>query len=328
MEPSPPVNTGNDTSTTQRLAQDEQGKVIPKTTGEKGFDGVRFTLGEGFILGLTAVLAYIGKYGPDTNFNILKKMDKGIFDALMSEKLPIKNWDNGERFAGAVASTTTFMHGGNAFAFVMKWLQERKEHIVTYFNTKFGKPGEVEAGRERLAAQEKETWGDIIKGRLVSWGIVFTSFFGADMIAGKDAAGVRRFDKFENMVGKWVAGFTHEGKEIIANTSKENVMGELGHSKSFRFGKILALDVFATTAALAIWTTISKFSAISRKKKRIAGNIEESIPMVSNLPPDVTLDETSDKALAPSHATRLGPRPADYRALAEQQPQGVGIAAS
>ena len=43
----------------------------------------------------------------------------------------------------------------------------RKEKIVDGINERWGKPGEVEISKERLKHQEKETWGDIIKGR--SW---------------------------------------------------------------------------------------------------------------------------------------------------------------
>ena len=94
------------------------------------------------------------------------------------------------------------------------------------------------------------------------------------MLAGTDKNGMRKFDKYEAQFGKWAASKTETGKAILANFAKDAPMTKelataLEGSRSFRFGKILALDIYATTAALAIWTTVSKFSAILRSRKGV-----------------------------------------------------------
>ena len=297
----------------------------PKTTGEKWFNGLRFAIGEVGVLGLTALIATESRYGRDTWAggipNIFKKMQAG-FEKLL-KPLADKGGDKAV-IAGALASTMVTFHGGNVYIPVYKGIQDNKENIVTYFNKTHGKPGEVEAGRERLRHQTKENWGDVVKGRLAAFAIVFTSFLSADLIAGKDAKGARRFDTFSEKFGEKISLLTKEGKNVAAIADTTLRKEALEASKSYRFGKILALDIYATTAAIALWTTISKLSAIVRgKKSREAaqereGFIEGQQAVIPNL--DFAPEATEAKS-KPSFAARVGEPAQDYRKLA-QQPAG------
>ena len=319
-----------------------------KTTGEKWFDALRFGLGEGIILGLTAAIAYVARYGRDSYAgipNILKKGQQWITRKLMPEaalrgETPLSDNDALKaRIAGAFASTTVLMHGGNFFIPVMKFLQDRKEHIVTFLNAHFGKPGEVEAGKKRVEHQTKESWGDVIKGRIGSWLLVFTSFIGADLIAGKDRNGQYRFDKFEEKFGRLVAGMTPKGKDI-ANVPVSEALTDLqSANKTYRFGKILALDFYATTAAVALWTTISKLSAIARgrKERAIEKSAEEKVAVEEAVIKEAVM-ETDKPVLTRANALSAQPAPKSfasrthgktgYRALAEREPAASHIGIS
>ena len=236
----------------------------PKTTGERQYDIFQFLTGKVYIVVISAVLAYVAKYGPDhygSVPNYLKQWQsevKTFFD---------KKIGTGDNFrghlSGAATSTTLTMWGGNLFAPVLKALENRKEDIVTYFNKRNGKPGEVEAGHERLKDLPKQNWMDIIKGRFVGWFIVAGSFISAYEIFGKNkTTGVDRFDQYESWFGRKMAGLTQSGKEILKSPLQEG----LEEHNAYRFGKIVALDFFATSAAILIWNAISRSSA----KKRMA----------------------------------------------------------
>ncbi len=328
----------------------------PKTTGEKWFSRIRFASGEVVVLGLTAAIAYIAspKYGPDKFGpvpNFLKKTSAWIEKKLLYNKLlPLsEKGEFGAILAGALAGSTILVHGGNMYVPVYKALQDRKGKIVDSVNKRWGKPGELEAGREHLKHQTKETWGDIIKGRFAAWGVVFASFLSADLIAGKDKSGKRRFTRFEESFGELFSKVTKRGREIAKEPNKVLRMELLEENKSFRFGKILALDIYATTAAIALWTAISKFSAIVRGKKKReareekaafsagkqAGAEEEKILLTTAEPApakavtaedmssiktqslgDVTPPAVPEK----TYASRMGGKPADFRTRAEAEP--------
>jgi hypothetical protein len=319
-------------------AQQEQATLNPpKTTGEKWFDRIRFVIGETTVLGLTAALAFIAspeygpaKIGPVKNY--LKTFTRWTENKLLNNSiLPLaERGPFGARLAKSIASTTVLVHGGNLYIPVYAAIQNRKEKIVNAINARWGKPGEVEAGEERLKHQTKETLGDIVKGRLGSWLIVFASFFGADMIAGKDMKDPHqryRFDKFEDKFGRWVAGFTREGKEIAKIPISEKLPEAMLANKTYRFGKILALDIYATTAAIAIWTTISRLSAVVRGKKAremseekeafVAGRqsaISEGPRMAE------TQSAVPQQEKKPSYASRVNAPAGSYRAMAEKEP--------
>jgi hypothetical protein len=305
---------------------------LEKTTGEKWFKVLRFAVAEAVILTLTAAIAFVAwhgkdKYGPVPNY--LKRMQKK-FESLIipasakdanGEILKEKKNDLGILFGVAAAGTMVTFHGGNLFAPVMKGMQDKREDIVTAINKRWGKPGEVERSHERLKHEAKETWGDVIKGRIAAWLTVFVSFFAGDIIAGTDKEGLRRFEKFTTRVGRKVAGITggEEGKHIAEMPLRELIESP-PKNKSYLFGKILALDVFATTAAIAIWTTISKISAMLRHEK-------------SDMHREVFADAVADaqkstaagapqesNALPVSHMAKLGERPVNYRTLAEREP--------
>jgi hypothetical protein len=245
---------------------------LPKTTGEKRYNFLKFVTAEAFILAATAGIAYISRYGKDSYKgipNYLQRFQTWFEEDLLTKKIPLSERDEiGKLTAGALASALVTIHGGNLFAPAMKWFENSKHRIVDYFNRRSGKEGELEIGQERLKAEPRQTWGDVIKGRLAAFSIVFTSFFSASLIAGKDQqSGVRRFDKIEDWFGKKLAGFTKEGPEIAKLSIADRLNKAKLTNKTYKFGRILALDIYATTAAILIWNAISRVSARKRKNR-------------------------------------------------------------
>lgn len=252
-----------------------------KTTGEKGYDVFQFLVGKAWIMFFTAVIAYVAKYGKDTYHvgqtkipNYFQRFQKWFEHKMLHNKvIPLsKKGEPGHIVAGALANTMVLFHGGNIFAPVMKWLENSKEDISNYFNKKFGKPGEEEIAHERLKELPKQTWGDIVKGRLAGWAIVFTSFVTAAIVVGKNKKiGMHRFDIYEEGFGRWLAGWTKKGRDLGLGWRKPPVHQPLTKAqdanKMYRFGKIVALDVYATSAALVIWNWVSRALAKNRKDK-------------------------------------------------------------
>jgi len=277
-----------------------------KTTGEKMYGWLKFGVAEVFILIATAIIAYWARHGEDKWYNVFKQIQK-LSDAVFSPLKKIgkdgsKTREVGKVLSVAAASTMVTFHGGNAFAPAMKWFDNKKNDIVNSFNKLFGKPGELEIGQERLKDDPKQSWGDVIKGRLVAWGIVFTSFVSAMLLVGKSTKNKDyHFNNFEEWFAHKFAGLTKGGKELTR----------------YHFGKILALDIYATTAAILIWNVISELSAKMRQKKPVE-KVPETPPAVE-FPPTLTQEspehnytETiqprkrpSAKAPAPSHADKI-----------------------
>ena len=102
---------------------------------------------------------------------------------------------------------------------------------------------------------------------------------------------------------------------------------ELAANKTYRFGKILALDIYATTAAIALWTIISRFSALSRGRK--TRELKEEREAFAAGRQSAIAEETRDTGSPgvatqedkkPSYASRMNAPAESYRALAEKEP--------
>lgn len=298
-------------------------KDPPKTTGEKWFHALRFGIAETVIMGLTAVIAFESSKHGRNNFGPIPNYLKRAEQKFEQWVQPLaRRGENGAIVAGALASTMITFHGGNLFAPVMKWLQDNQEKIVTAINKKHGKPGEVEAGQQRLEHRTKETWGDILKGRVASWLMVFTAFVGADMVAGKNAAGKRHFEAFQEKFAEKLTKIVRPGQPV-------NTAGKL-----FQYNKIIALDIFATTAAVLLWTSVAKFSAIMRGRKsreaveeREAFNAgRQSVLNEEAQASSKSKDEpTASQESKTLHASRLGERPTGYRAMAEREAAATSV---
>jgi hypothetical protein len=279
---------------TAKAQQAASAKELPRTTGEKWFSIFRFAVGEVTIVFITAVLAYVARYGKDTIAgipNYLRQFDQWMTKTLLDNKtFPLR--DKGERanrMVGAIVNTTILMQGGNVFVPIMKGLENRKEKIVTFVNKRWGKPGEVEIGQQRVRAQPQQSWGDIIKGRFVSWLTVFVSFMGIDTIAGKNKEGKYWLDVIEESIASKTAYLTAKGRQIASIPDKKQREATYNANNTYRFGKILALDIYATAASLLVWIGLGEYLAKKRGKDAVKAEPEFADPL-EDIAKDIVLD--------------------------------------
>ncbi|MFM9890030.1 MAG: hypothetical protein ACKVOE_05210 [Rickettsiales bacterium] len=153
-----------------------------------------------------------------------------------------------EGVADAAVTTSILMQGGTLMLLPVHWLEKRRTGIVAWFNEKFG-----DTTDRTMIAQEvpEQTWGSLVKGRLVAWAVVFSAMFGAEW-ALKD-----NFKAFSANTGSWVA------KQFGVPAAARNESSLL-----YRYGKLGALDAFATLASSVILYASSKFFAQRREEQR------------------------------------------------------------
>lgn len=246
---------------------------LPKTPGEKFYDVLQFTVGKAMIIVVTAALAYTARYGKDSYRgvpNYLKKFQNWFHERLITHAVEPLNGsgEQARRAAAAAANTMIICHGGNAFAPVMKWMENSREEIANWYNRRWGTPEDIALTHERLKDTPKQSWGDIIKGRTIAWGAIFGSFLAVDAAVGKDKkTGMYHFDKYEEWFGRKMAGLTKAGKELAAAPMSKALSTAQAGNKLYRFGKIVALDFYATSAAIVVWNFISRSSAKKRHEQ-------------------------------------------------------------
>jgi len=228
---------------------------LPKTKGEKIFGVTRFFIAEVVILAATALLAYYDKHhkGPNGEPNFLNRMTKGTSNFL-GEKLKLPKF-----VANSAANMMFLSWGGNIFAPVMLMMDRKKKEIVTYFNEKYSTPEETERAKKTIDQEPKPNLWDVIKGRFTAMVIVMGSFLAADKLLGTDKEGMNRFAKYEDKFGRFI-------HKLFGDKNSPLPMQE---TKSYRYGSILALDIYATTASVTSWIAANKFfSALKQKKEK------------------------------------------------------------
>lgn len=271
----------------------EQAIRTSSSRGEKLFDWLTYggVAGVGTFL-LTIPVAYWAKYGSGA------KMFEKASGYLVKQGLS-------PRISEEMVMTTALMQGGNLTIIPVKMLENRKPQIVDYFNDRLGDS----SGKASVEEDPKQTWSSLIKSRIVAWLSVFTGFRVAGSIFGAD-----KFAAFEESFAKNVVC-----KPLGKPTHIRGV--ETPH---FRYGKIAALDVFATAAATAILYTGSRFFA-KRNEHWHAENTNTtaaSVPTAaaSQAPAVQPSTAESERGIsfterlpAPSSKPAIKPRDTDYR---------------
>ncbi len=171
--------------------------------------------------------------------------------------------------------TTALMQGGNLGILPIKIAEDNKIESVEKISKIIGEDVDLET----IKQQEKQTWNSIIKARIAAWIAVFSGFkIGSYLI------GEKNFAEFENSTARYVCKIfdkkTHiAGKETVA----------------FKYGKIAALDIFATAAASILLYVGSKFFA-----KQKAAKQQKSTEQVSTAENNAAaiIDSTNDSISA------------------------------
>ncbi len=224
----------------------KDGQVLPSkptSKGEKWFDWMTYG-GVNFVGTFIATIpiAYALKYGKGA-----KWYQKG------ADWLTKKGVSHGH--AENILLTTATMQGGNVAVFPVKYLEDRKAKIVSWFNEKLGEPD----ASEDIKREADQTWPSLIKSRLVAWGITFGSFTAAGMAFGK------KFEEYGDKFAKKMCDImkkpTHLIDPKVLKTITDAKKLEKLESKAFRYGKLGAVDVYATAASATILYVASRFFA-------------------------------------------------------------------
>jgi len=245
----------------------EPAKAPARTHGDKLFDRWIYAglNGVGTFI-LTIPLAYWGDHG---------KGQKAFKNA--AEKL--ETWGMNPKNAETVVRTSTLGIGGTVMVLPV-WVAEHfRKPIVGWFNQNFGSDKDKTAEVENTAPQ---TVASLLKGRVVAWLAVFSGFklFGYGAKAAGHPEALQNFEtKFGEGAMKLLGKPTHDFAALEKETASivaagENVAEKLAkatakhETKAFRFAKIGALDVFATTAATSILYVTSRIFAKRRAEHR------------------------------------------------------------
>jgi hypothetical protein len=164
--------------------------------------------------------------------------------------------------------TTCAMQGGNILVLPIKWAENKKVQIVGKLNKWFGEPDVT----EEIKKEPQQSWGSLIKSRLMAWGTIFLSIETVARTFGKDA-----FEGFQNKFSKHIVC---DPLKFDTHTMQKNAEGVLEkvETKAFRYGKIAAVDIFATTAAAVIFYVASRFFAKKKQHKQEADTVAPAAP--------------------------------------------------
>ncbi len=253
------------------LQAEEKAKKTSTSKGEKLFDLVTYG-GIAFAGVFVATLpwTYWSKHGGGKKFHdwVNKSLTK-----------------QGASEAVAEQTFNTLILGslGNAAVVPVKIMENYKPQIVDKFNDMLGdKSHDASVGED-----PKQTWMSLIKSRVAAYTAVFVSLQGAVKIFGH-----KKFSEFEekfaeHIVCKPLGKPTHTPgmAKIAAN-----------ETKAFRYGKIGALDVFATAAATVLLYAGSRFFAKENEHWR-APHAEADLKAAKTeaSPPPIALPEQQDR---------------------------------
>ncbi len=157
---------------------------------------------------------------------------------------------NLEKHAETAVTTSILMPGGSLMLIPLHYLEGKRQQIVGYFNRQLGDTTDP----SQLIEPPKQTWGSLIKGRLVAWMVVFGSLTGLSSLVG----GARFAELEENFA-----------KNLVCKPLGKATHTPLGaETEVFQYGKLAAVDVFATAASTALLYVSSRFFAKKRDEKQ------------------------------------------------------------
>lgn len=290
----------------QNLTQNRQSAAQSERTpskGERAFDWLVYG-GMNYVgtFILTIPVAYSMKFG------LLKNSYNSCHEWLMNRGLS-SGW------ATKLLDTTTLSMGGNLMVVPIKILEDNKRGIVDGLNKQLGDDG---PNAKNVEDAPKQDWLSLLKSRVVAWGVVFASFTGADwLMKGKFGEFSESFGRGTNRMIK--APFHKNVPEALQadaklyeslaeqitqkgadKTALRSQMAELTtklepfETRRFAYGKLGAVDVFATAAAVSLLYAGSRIFS----KPREADGAREAASIKSPTRITVRADEATTGALA------------------------------
>ena len=236
----------NDTNQAHKPVEPSATARTAKSKGEKFFDRAVY----GGIAGVgtfvaTIFITYLLKYGSWKGFH------NGLARAIEKGLTKIKPGVAHAASAEEIAMTTTLMMGGNLMLLPVGIAEHHKVALVSGLNTAMDDP----TPKEAIQHAPKQTWDSLIKSRIVAWLAVFAAFKGAGM------AFSQTMQSSENETGKLLC-------KLTGKPATRLVKGIEQETKTFIFGKIGALDVFATIGSAILLYLGGHFFARKQEEKK------------------------------------------------------------
>lgn len=194
---------------------------------------------------LSALSAHEARYGVSKYFTWLRSLNKAVYSGVRSSlgKTILKNASE-ETLHGYASGTTMFVTlgmGGNALAAPIKWMEDNRQKNAARIDNLLGT---TPPDPELIENEPEQTWGSVVKGRLISWGLSYLAF----IVMGPKLVGVMNDSCTKFVTDIWT-------KNLFPKHSAETVR---------RWADIAAFD-FLFTAITA--TTTYLFSRYFAKKE-------------------------------------------------------------
>jgi hypothetical protein len=283
-----------------------------KTHGEKRFDQLNWIVGYVVTFVATIIPAYYFRdssktswFDKDKSWREWTKDKKGELANTWFKSFEKNKTFNHEAVADIFVSTTATFAGGFIVLPVIKWMENNKQKIVHYFNEKKGDDSEIAAGDENTENHKSPSWGALLKGRLGSFAIVFTSFMVLHGFFPKPMDSITKFGEDTAVsIGRKITG-----KDLGDPNTPKTWAYRLN-----RGGNLTIFDSVATAASITLTLAISKLKGTKEDKSTpsappitIATNTRDDAPIPDAAPP-------SDK----KHTAEIQPKEkpqsrADYR---------------
>lgn len=260
----------------------------PRSKGEKIFDDAVYT-GLGGVATFILTIPVAHKFIFGSWKGVIDKGTKWLTDTKPMQILPT---GLRHKLSKSLVTSSILMQGGNLMLLPIAWAEHYKVRIVRGLNTMLGD----ETDPALIEEAPKQSLGNLFVARMKALGVVFASFFTAELLFEKP------LERFNHACGRALSGFTgrathinlkpgmiHNGVEI---TEKTRAM-----SKTYEYGLLGGLDIFATAAATTLLYEGSRDSAKKHAKKE--GHDEKPTTSVSQVSADThRLADAPEKAAA------------------------------
>jgi len=225
-----------------------------KSKGEKLFDrAVYGGLAGAVTFAITVPVTYLLKY----HWKVKPHFDAAV-DGLhrgMTKVFPAM----GRKTADTALTTLALMQGGNLMLLPIAWAEKHKAKIVSGLNVMLGD----KTPPEQIEQAPQQTMWSLVQSRLMAFGAVFATLKGAEAVIPKtlntleDEVGTQMCKLLEKPVARM--------GPVIENGKLTTGMVP---TKTYAFGKIGALDVFATAAAATLLYVGGHFFARKQAEKK------------------------------------------------------------
>lgn len=226
--------------------QDMAEPNAPKSKGERFFDRAVY----GGIAGVGTFIATIPIAYELEHHPKLKPVFKYVVDKveLGLAQLP---FNTTRKTAEKVVMTTTLMQGGNLMLIPIGIAEHHKVALVSGLNTAMDDP----TPKDAIQHAPKQTWMSLLKSRGLAWLTVFTSLTAVGAVYKK------ALPTFEQETGEFVT-------KLFGKQTHRIIDGVKTETRTFGYGKIAALDVFATSAAATLLYIGGHFFARKQEEKK------------------------------------------------------------